>query len=236
MAVKTMTRRTTSRVRRRPRERDDATTREKLLEAAGQVFAEMGFDRATGKEICERAGANAAAVNYYFGGMDGLYEAVFREARSRMVTLKALTAAVAGKADAKAKLEAVIELLVEALTAPLSSSWVLRVIAREIVAPSPAVDALREKEMIPKSRIMKAIVAELMGLPEDHAAVARGCVSVMGPYFMLFVCDRRTLKSLFPQFSLAPENTTDLIRHMVQFAVAGLKALADDARDDAQSK
>ena len=230
-----MARRTTRRARRPPRERDDPTTRQKLLEAAGQVFAEKGFDRTTGKEICERAGANTAAVNYYFGGMDGLYEAVFLEAHGRLVTLESLTAAVAGKAGAKAKLEAVIELLVRALTTP-SSSWMVQVIAREIVSPSPAVDVLREKEMIPKGRIMNAIVAELMRLPEDHPAVARGCVSVMGPYFMLFVCDRRTLKSLFPQFSLAPKDSADLIRQLLRFALAGLAAVAADARREAQSK
>ena len=106
------------------REKDDQSTRRRLLEAAGQVFAEKGFDRATGKEICARAAANTAAVNYHFGGMEGLYVAVVREAHSRLVTFDVLSAAVAGKADAQAKLQAVIELLVRTLTGPTTSSWV----------------------------------------------------------------------------------------------------------------
>jgi AcrR family transcriptional regulator len=68
------------------RERDDQTTRQRLLEVAGQVFAEKGFDRTTGKEICERAGINTAAVNYYYSGIEGLYAAVVQEAHSRFVT------------------------------------------------------------------------------------------------------------------------------------------------------
>ena len=40
---------------------DRQSTRAQLLEAAGHVFAEQGFDRATGREICDRAGANTAA-------------------------------------------------------------------------------------------------------------------------------------------------------------------------------
>jgi len=209
-------------------DKDEQTTRQRLLEAAGQVFAEKGFDRATGKEICERAGTNTAAVNYYFGGIEGLYVAVVEEANRRLVTLDALSAAVAGEADAKVKLEAVIGLLVRTLTSPTSSSWAMRVMGREVVAPSPVLDNLREKEFLPRSRILRGIVGELMGLPEDHPAVARGCVSVMAPCFMLLVCDRRILKRMFPRFGFGPEDAEAVIRHLVRFALAGLSAVGSD--------
>src|SRR5271169_1436643 len=88
----------------RKRGEERQLTRTELLEAAGHVFAEQGFHRATGKEICERAGTNTAAVNYYFGGMEGLYAAVVGEIPNRLFSVEALSAAVAGKRDAKAKL------------------------------------------------------------------------------------------------------------------------------------
>ena len=59
---------TASRHQARPvREKPSAgdRSREHLLEVAGEVFAEEGYGRATSKEICERAGMNAAAVNYH---------------------------------------------------------------------------------------------------------------------------------------------------------------------------
>ena len=40
--------------------------RERLLEAAGEIFAEHGFRNTTVREICKRADINLAAVNYYF--------------------------------------------------------------------------------------------------------------------------------------------------------------------------
>jgi AcrR family transcriptional regulator len=240
--TKVMTQRRTRRPRpARParREEGDQGTRAKLLEAAGQVFADKGFDRATGREICERAGINTAAVNYYFGGMEGLYAAALEEGLrggpGQFPTVEALAAAVTGKADAGAKLQAVIELLVRTLTGPASRSWVLRVAAREWVSPSPALDPLREREMLPKARILRGIVGELMKLPEDHPAVARGCVSVLAPCIMLLICDRRTLKRVFPQFGFGPEDTPALVRHIVQFALAGLSAVAADARRGAET-
>lgn len=210
--------------RRRTEERQD--TRRQLLDAAGHVFAEKGFDRATGKEICERAGANAAAINYYFGGMDGLYRAVLQEAHGHLFSLKEVAAAVAEKPDAESKLAALLALVVGTLAGPVSSSWVLRVIGREIVAPSPAFVMLRDKEFLPKLRVLKGIVGELMGLPVTHPAVARGCISVMGPCIMLALADRSLLRRAFSKSGFAPEDATVLVRHMTRFALAGLSAVA----------
>ncbi len=215
--------------RRKPR--DERTgTREELLEAAGQVFAEKGFDRATGREICARAGANPAAVNYYFGGMDGLYAAVIETAFGRLLTLEKLASAIAGKHDAKAKLQAVVELAVDLLTGPISSSWVLRVVGREFVAPSRALEPLIERQGVPKARLLRAIVAGLMELPEEHPAVARGCFTLIAPCAMLLVADRRTLRRVLPGLELKRDNAPALTRHLLHYALAGLAALGRDAR------
>ncbi len=206
-------------------------TRAELLEAAGHLFAEKGFDRATGKEICERARANTAAINYYFGGMDGLYAAVLEEANRRLVPLETVTATIARKTGARAKLQAIIELVVERLLGPISSSWVFGVISREILLPSSALEHLFETQGLPKARIAKSIIGELMGLPEDHPAVARGCISVMAPMLLLFIADRSVLKRMFPTLSLASNDVKALSRHLLQFALGGLSAVARDARN-----
>ena len=53
-------------------------TKRKLVEAAGEVFAEQGFERATIKDITERAGVSVASVNYHFGSKDALLFEIFK--------------------------------------------------------------------------------------------------------------------------------------------------------------
>jgi TetR/AcrR family transcriptional regulator, regulator of cefoperazone and chloramphenicol sensitivity len=210
---------------------DRQSTKAQLLEAAGHVFAEKGFDRATGREICDRAGANTAAVNYYFGGMDGLYAAVLEEANRRLIPLATLASTVAEKPDAKAQLQAIIELGVEKLTGPVSSSWVFGVMAREFVSPTPAIDAFRRRNGVPKARIITSIVAELMNLPAEHPAVARGCLMLMAPFVMLMIGDRLSLKQFLPGLDLGGTGTAALSRHLVAFMLGGLAAVARDVRE-----
>ncbi len=205
------------------------TTRQKLLEAAGQVFADKGFSAATGKEIAELAGTNSAAVNYYFGGVEELYAAVIQEARNRLVTTEEVLAAVAGKTDAEAKLEAVVGLIVRAITGPTASSWAVRVLGREIVSPSPALEPLLKDATI-RIGIMRGIVGELIGLPEDHAAVTRSLISLLGPILLLLIYDRRMFCRMFPDFGLNPSDNAAVIRHLVQFALAGLSAVSRDVQ------
>ncbi|HEX4954165.1 MAG TPA: helix-turn-helix domain-containing protein [Thermoanaerobaculia bacterium] len=73
------------------RERDSEATREALLRAASELFAERGFDGVRVEAIAERAGVNKAMISYHFGGKRALYEAVlvsaFAEIASRVVIL-----------------------------------------------------------------------------------------------------------------------------------------------------
>ena len=65
----------------RPRGRrpGGADTREALVNAAREVFIEQGFTGATVRAIATRAGVDAAMVNHWFGGKEGLFgEAVLK--------------------------------------------------------------------------------------------------------------------------------------------------------------
>jgi hypothetical protein len=86
--------------------------------------------------------------------------AVPREALGRPVTAEAMSAAVAGKANARTKLEAILRLFVGILTGPVSSSWALPVALREVVDPSPAVTALEEKPTCRRGPVRRRVLSQ----------------------------------------------------------------------------
>ncbi|HTN25720.1 MAG TPA: TetR family transcriptional regulator [Solirubrobacteraceae bacterium] len=61
------------------RRHDAQASREALLEAAGALFDERGYDAATVREIGERAGVDPALIARYFGGKEGLYLATLQQ-------------------------------------------------------------------------------------------------------------------------------------------------------------
>jgi len=75
---------------------DAAASRQALLKAAAELFDERGYERATIREIGERAGVDPALIARYFGGKEGLYLAALSDPESaRAITCSASEPAVA---------------------------------------------------------------------------------------------------------------------------------------------
>ena len=65
--------------------KNDEETKDRLIQAAGGVFAQKGFQSATIREICSLAGTHVGAVNYHFRDKEGLYAAVLDYTHQSMV-------------------------------------------------------------------------------------------------------------------------------------------------------
>src|SRR5580693_1866756 len=98
-------------------------TRRQLLEAAGEVFAEVGFRNATVREICQRAGANVAAINYHFGDKETLYVEVLRYAHGKALEKYPLLMDVDESAPPEKKLHGFVYSLLLRIFDKGSTSW-----------------------------------------------------------------------------------------------------------------
>lgn len=224
-----MTARSSTKTRRRkrlPTRQDGLATRQQLLQAAGEVFAQHGYAKATSKEICKRAKANIAAVNYHFGGKEALYSAVLVEAHNRLVSLQSITASGVEAATPEARLRLLLTQLVHHIV-DHEGAWELRVLSREILSPSQHVAQMLNEQALPKLRFGMATIAELMGLPVEHPAVSRSLINFIGPCFFLLIAGQLLRQRVMPLLDLA---AGPLVEHMLTYAVAGMKAAGKKAR------
>ena len=56
--------------------KEAGSAKERLLDAATDIFGMYGYEAATTRMIAREAGVNIAAIPYYFGGKEGLYHAL----------------------------------------------------------------------------------------------------------------------------------------------------------------
>jgi AcrR family transcriptional regulator len=135
-------------------------TQQRLLDAAEGVFAEKGFKAASIREICKQAGANIAAVNYYFGDKEQLYIETVKYA-NRCCTEGVPFPEWALGTPAIEKLRDVIRVMVTRMLSPQSAA-ALQLMMREMVQPTAACAAVVRDHIRPMADQLGAILAELL--------------------------------------------------------------------------
>ena len=98
----------------------EASTPERIVEAAERLFAERGYRATSVRAITEAAGSNLAGVNYHFGGKEQLYREVFGRhmKRLREVRLEAIEGVELGGGQDE-DLEKLLGVFARAFFAPL---------------------------------------------------------------------------------------------------------------------
>jgi len=200
---------------------DGEATRARIVEVAGQLFAEHGYADTTSKAICESAQTNIAAVNYHFGSRDGLYLAVLEEVHKRLVNLDYLSRLADSAQPAGDKLGQLLDSLVPILIEGVG--WHTRLWARELVAPSPLLPKVMREQTMPKFQVLARIVGEITGIPLRDPALVRCIVNIMAPCMVLLIV-KRNIES--PVQAIFKQPAADLARHMKVYALGGLAAIA----------
>lgn len=197
-------------------------TRQQLLEAASAVFAECGFRAATVRQICERAGTNVAAVNYYFNGKAGLYAEVLRFAH-RCAEERHPASAASGKNLApERELELFVHAFLQRLFDEGRTAWLGKLMSREMVEPTAALDAVVEEQIRPSSRHLQGVLRQLLG-PRAAMEQVRLCeMSVVSQCLFYHHC-RPVISRMFPRFDFSTEALRRLAVHITRFSLAGLK-------------
>jgi len=199
-------------------------TRAALIEAAIAVFGAVGFRNATVRDICQRAGANVAAVNYHFGDKESLYLEVLRQVQ-RLADARHPLPPARGTARAGQRLEGFVHSFLLRLLDPGPNAAGSKLMAREMVDPSGVFDTVMAEQIQPIADEVRGIVTELLGQGGSEEAVRMCGISIVSQCLFYHQC-RDVVLALFPDFDLGGSGVERLARHITQFARAGVRQTA----------
>jgi AcrR family transcriptional regulator len=214
-----------SSVRKPPVLIDD--TRGKLLDAAGEVFAQSGFQAATVREICAKAGVNIALVNYYFGDKLELYTEVLRHSVGASGN-GIITQAIASTAPPREAFRELIHAMMQRVCRGDRPGWQFRLMVHEFAQPTPAMAAVIDETMKPVYDRFRTLISTMLNLPLDDDQVRLATHSVISQV-VHYVHARHVVSRVWPDLELNPERIAQISQHIADFSLAGLDGIASGA-------
>ena len=199
--------------------------RQRLLHAAGEVFAERGFRAATTREITERAGVNLAAINYHFRDKAELYASALREAHcsARMIGLPE------PRGTPRARLQTHLSSMLTFLLDPHRPAWQNRLLNREIAEPSPALDEFINEGMRPRTQRMFGILRDLARADLTREQLAWLSSSIMAQC-LHFSQNRAIIERIHPSLAGYHQHVDLLAARITEFSVPAIQAAGRKAR------
>jgi AcrR family transcriptional regulator len=210
-------------------------TRQRLLEAAGELFAAQGYANATLRDICRRAGANIAAVKYHFGDKEQLYDATVRYAHLCATRHDALgAAAVAAKQlPPEQRLRAFVHAFFLGILEEGRPAWHAKLMAREIAEPTAALDDIAQHAVRPRLEALSAIVREIVG-PGASRPLVHACARSIVGQILFYHFARPMLDRVFPDEPINASRVDELTGHVTAFSMHALRGIAGDQKSRAR--
>jgi TetR/AcrR family transcriptional regulator, regulator of cefoperazone and chloramphenicol sensitivity len=205
-------------------------TRQRLLDEASKAFAEKGFRDTTVAEICRRARANIAAVNYHFGSKKVLYREAWLHAHRRTLEAFPPDGGVSADAPAEQRLKGRIRSM---LQRTLSEDGLeFRIMDHELATPTGLLGQVFQDTVRPLAEAMENIVGDLLGGHGDERSVQLCAVCIIGPCMQVMRRVRlQKSQGQLPWFSA--DMIEGMVRHFSTFALAGIREIRRQMeRDD----
>lgn len=196
-------------------------TKARLLEAAGEEFAEVGLLQSRVRSICRRAGvpANPGAINYHFGGKEQLYIAAVLEAHHCQMRDREEAPFSADDPPAD-KLRAFIHRFLENVLTPTGSNWHHALMLREMLQPSEACEVVVREAIRPRFERLTGILREICPGAEPRRLHALA-FSVIGQC-LHYKMARAVSERLVGAEGYAALNLEYLTDHVTTFCLAAL--------------
>lgn len=200
------------------------TTKERLIQAASAIFAEKGYHEATVAEICEKAGANIAAINYHFGDKETLYDRVWR----RAFEITATTYPVDGDLPENPTLEDILfryaSAILHRIFSESEAGLFPKLLMREMASPTLALEKIGRDALLPQARYLGNIISPVLGEDVDEMTLRRCMHSITGQC-AFFNFSRGLREQIIGEPTMSHEEIEQTARHITVFSIGGLKEI-----------
>jgi len=208
----------------------DKGVRDRLLDAAEELFCERGFEATSIRDIASSAGCNIAAVNYYFGGKEKLYEEVWRGhlipmRNSRIASIEKVMSQSGPQPRLEDLLRSFADAFVGSMVDASRTSRLSKLMAREYIDKHlPALMFLDEVIMPTVTAMRHALARTCPDL--DESKVLPVVFSLIGQLVHMV-----HVRAMFEQGGDHPDlpifDSSEVIDHIVKFSAAGIRAYAE---------
>lgn len=195
-------------------------TRQRLIEAAGAMFAERGYEATSVRDICQQAGANIAAVNYHFGDKRTLYVAAVRHAQTCADGVHP-EGPWPEEMPPTQRLRTFIRTMLERKLAENRPAWHLEIMLREMAHPTEACAAVVEDYVRPMANGLRSILRDLLGddFPDDRGKLIG--FSIVGQVLFYYV-HQPVIRLLIGDDEYNRLSVEQLANHIADFSLAAM--------------
>ncbi len=158
----------------------NSNANERLLEAAGKLFAQKGFSKTSVREICQASNVNVASVNYYFQNKENLYFEVVKHWVTVAFEKYPLDYAANEANPPEKRLKSFIQCQLMHTLYQVECPWFGALMSRESLEPTRAIRELTENCLGPSIDLLLAIVRQIMGRSVSEDAIRAHCASILG--------------------------------------------------------
>jgi AcrR family transcriptional regulator len=197
-------------------------TRQKLMDAAGPIFADRGYQATTVREICTSAGVNLALVNYHFGDKEKLYAEAVRHASHSCMERIPLPTWPDG-ATPQQKLHDYVTMFLNRVAVQCDPAWHSQLIMRELQHPTSACATFVSEFARPSAMMLDSIVIEM--LPPDFPDRDRRliCFSIVGQ-ILHYWSARPVIVLLIGEEEFRSYDVATLAQHITDFSLAAIRS------------
>jgi len=199
---------------------DGKETRNRLLEAACELFSEKGYHKATIAEICKKARVNVAAVNYYFNDKASLYVEAWKYAFKKYSWPE--LSGFSGSPEEQ--LWSYVHSLIKKFTDQGPHGQFTRLYMMELLNPTGLIQDIWHELVEPRRKVLLEIIRKVMEKKTIDEDVLLCELSIVQQCRVLTTIRPYDLEYLMRQ-PITPEFLERLAAHIAEFSLAGMKAI-----------